>query len=168
MPIDCLCLGPPSIILHGGNEDLFFTSQPYPVHVLEQLTCSAALTGMFMWMPPSDDIVATCALTAGALTATVSYGGYYNYGAIPSDTSEHLISSVALTAGALTVTVMYSSYLNYGAISGDTGEHLASSAALTGGALTVTAGYVSYLNYGTTDTGEYLQASCALVSGSLT
>ncbi len=156
----------PNVRVELVRADLYYTSEPYPIHVLDSLTSGAAWTGAFSWMPPDDSLDAACALAAGALTVTVSYGSYGNYGAVPGAVgyehsgmeAEWLTSAADCTGGALTVTVSYGSYSNWPA------ESLESAADCTGGSLAVTAGYVSYGNYA----AESLESSCALVSGSLT
>jgi len=156
----------PNVRVELVRADLYYTSEPYPIHVLESLTSGAAWTGAASWMPPDDSLDAACALTAGALTVTVSYGSYGNYGAIPGALgyehsgmeAEWLECAADCTGGALTVTVSYGSYTNWPA------ESLECAADCTGGSMAVTAGYVSYDNYA----AESLESSCALVSGSLT
>jgi hypothetical protein len=156
----------PNVRVELVRADMYYTSEPYPIHVLESLTSGAAWTGAASWMPPDDSLDAACALTAGALTVTVSYGSYGNYGAIPGALgyehsgmeAEWLECAADCTGGALTVTVSYGSYTNWPA------ESLECAADCTGGSMAVTAGYVSYDNYA----AESLESSCALVSGSLT
>lgn len=152
----------PNVRVELVRADLYYTSEPYPLHVLEQLTSAAAPTVGGFWMPPIEDLDAACALASGSLVVTVSYGSYTNYGAIAGDTAEHLQSSADCTGGTLVATVMYGSYTNYGALDG--AEYLQSAADCTGGSMAVTAGYVSYDNY----QPEEMQAACALASGSLT
>jgi len=152
----------PNVRVELVRADLYYTSEPYPIHVLEELTSAAAPIGGGFWMSPIEDLDAACALASGSLVVTVSYGSYTNYGAIAGDTSEHLQSAADCTGGTLVATVMYGSYTNYGALDG--AEHLQSAADCTGGSIAVTAGYVSYANY----QPEELQAACALTSGSLT
>ena len=152
----------PNVRVELVRADLYYTSEPYPLHVLEQLTSAAAPTVGGFWMPPIEDLDAACALASGSLVVTVSYGSYTNYGAIAGDTAEHLQSSADCTGGTLVATVMYGSYTNYGALDG--AEYLQSAADCTGGSMAVTAGYVSYDNY----QPEEMQADCALASGSLT
>jgi hypothetical protein len=156
----------PNVRVEMVKADLYYTSEPYPIHVLDSLTSGADWTGAASWMPPDDSLDAACALTAGALTVTVSYGSYGNYGAIPGALgyehsgmeAEWLECAADCTGGALTVTVSYGSYTNWPA------ELLDAACALASGSMAVTAGYISYTNW----PAESLESSCALVSGSLT
>lgn len=151
----------PNVRVELVKADLYYTSEPYPIHVLETLTSGADWVSAMTWLPPNDSLDAACALASGSLVVTVSYGSYTNYGAIAGDTAEHLQSAADCTGGTLVATVMYGSYTNYGALDG--AEYLQSAADCTGGSMAVTAGYVSYANY----QPEELQAACALASGSL-
>ncbi len=150
----------PNVRVELVRADLYYTSEPYPIHVLEELTSAALPTEAGIWKPPIEDLDAACALASGSMAVTVMYGSYLNYGAL--DGAEYLQSAADCTGGTLTVTVIYGSYLNYGALDG--AEYLQSSADCTGGSMAVTAGYVAYANY----QPEELQAACVLASGSLT
>ncbi len=152
----------PNVRVELVRADLYYTSEPYPIHVLEELTSAAAPTVGGFWKPPIEDLDAACALASGSLAVTVSYGSYTNYGAIAGDTAEHLQSAADCLGGTLVTTVSYGSYTNYGALDG--AEYLQSAADCLGGTIAVTAGYVTYANY----QPEEMQAACALASGSLT
>ncbi len=110
----------PNVRVELVRADLYFTSEPYPIHVLEQLTAGAAWTGGFSWMPPDESLDAACTLAGGALTATVSYGSYTNWPA------ESLDAAANCTGGALTVTAGYVTYSNYAAESLDASCNLVS------------------------------------------
>jgi len=118
----------PNVRVELVRADLYYTSEPYPIHVLEELTSSALPTEACFWKPPIEDLDAACALASGSMAVTVMYGSYTNYGAL--DGAEYLQSAADCTGGSMAVTAGYVSYANYQP------EDMQAACALASGSLT--------------------------------